>query len=434
MIDCRRLILNLVFFFLGLLIPLFWVASYGFAACIPGQIVSAATNDFTLVSGIVYTNGVVVSIDGVDNFCGRWMLSAGAEIQFVGCKALSASQLEYSWVATGRESNLNKTWWTFEGTCPEDTEPAECDNGILDNGEDGVDCGGDCSADCVSLQKCASDEKVETVVNVGTGEISYSCSKTVATDSNSQCPSGFTRTTADNLVDGQWVTTTECYKEIGPAVEFTGSESLADAWDADPANVPASTSDGWSKKSLSVVKMNGGETVVDNGDGTETASFSWSKTDDKGNTTNGSASVNRPAGSAAGTGFGSGGDGGPGIAPGYVGQIQEDQEKDPEETPGNYAFGDGTVASGELDDGVPGRVGAVFSGFVDSVKAAPVYAAFSSLTSVPTSTNSVSGLSLGSWGAVDIDFSLFQSAFASLGWVLVGLALWRSYKLIVANK
>jgi len=254
---------------------------------------------------------------------------------------------------------------TCESTCGVgETEFFNCAlvllaNGSQDGDEEGIDCGGTSGDDC------------ERYCPVGTVlELSNDMCQAVADpDSYGNCPSGYT----SNIVAG----VTACDYETPAVLAVTGM-----TFDQTEDEPPPEFSVSFTTFTTSA------ETVVDNGDGTETASIDVIKLDTAtGKQTTTTTSVTRDSGSTTGTGFATSPDG-PVILPGFSGSITG--ETGSEENPENYDMsGLSSVIPAEVYDSdisgdLPEQTDLVakFGLMIDAI---PLFSALSSVAITTTS-------------------------------------------------
>lgn len=282
-------------------------------------------------------------------------------------------------------------------------------NGVQDSGEEGIDCGGDNPSVCVSFCPGNTEELY------GPDGVTLGCFWYGLTDKYGTCPPS-SQSSEGLGVDGA------CYKQYDYVLA------------ADTVSVPSVDPPSFLKGTFSVVSSSSGEIVVDNGNGTETATITTRTIDSDGNDSTTVTSVDRPSGSPTGTGF-SGGGGTGGIDPGYSGTSETDEDTPPEENPDNYSLDSDKEFDSSVDENTGDRFSDRFSGFIERVKSAPIFDSLAGVFSgPPSSTLSVSVLSLGSWGDFNIDFSIFAHAFNGIGFCLVGASLYRAVRLVLANK
>jgi hypothetical protein len=160
------------------------------------------------------------------------------------------------------------------------SEPSYCSDNQISGDETGIDCGGSCSADCVLI--CPAG--YSSIDGVCVADL-----KNIA-DPLGNCPVGYVSVVggcrlADPTVDGYYM-----------------SQDFYD--DNFSLNPPDDLPDGFTiGLHISPFKLD--EIVIDNGDGTETATQEIFYIDDEGNPRKKILTVTRPLGSPTGTGFAS---------------------------------------------------------------------------------------------------------------------------------
>lgn len=268
---------------------------------------------------------------------------------------------------------------------PEPAEPAHCSNGQLDDGEAGIDCDGLCSAECQVGCPSGQEYFYSTVDN------RTLCGHLTDYDAFGNCTGG--------AVKGS----TKC---VDPN---TVAEPILFADSVDPPDAPPTTvvnTDG----TFSVTSSQ--EVVVDNGDGTETATITQTMTSPDGNSLTGTTSVDRPSGSATGTGFSESG----GVEAGYEGTVEEEE---PEEAVVGSSEAPETLDFGDTVDEKLSQIDSKTKAFVADVQSSALIQKMHNVFSVPASgSSSFTALDFGDYGTHDIDSSLNQEALSGLAGVM----------------
>jgi hypothetical protein len=221
--------------------------------------------------------------------------------------------------------------------CSNEWGPSTCFDGEVSGSETGIDCGS--GSGCLlfggSENPCQNYCPDGWIENGNTGD----CESFTDPDAYGNCPTGYSSYTFADNGTSTCVATTDSVS--GPV----GNAETPSAFDD---QIPAPNTGSFSSGTFSVTTMVSPETVVDNGDGTETATINKSVTNSDGSTSNTSTSVNRPSGSGTGTGFTSSG----GVAPGYDGSSSETGALAPEENSDNYEMGsaEGDFSGSSLDE------------------------------------------------------------------------------------
>lgn len=217
---------------------------------------------------------------------------------------------------------------------PEPDEPSTCSNGVPDGDETGIDCGGSCINEC-NATGCYPPAEYRTASD-GT----VSCAVYADVNSFGQCPSGYFKT--PTMTDCVALSSIDFnppswFDDGSPPVEGGGAPVLST--DPPPDYVPGPGDDP-NQGAFSSTTFNYAESVVDNGDGTETATISKVTTNPDGTTSTSTTSVNRPSGSAAGTGITADGE----VEEGFEGEkteeIPDEAVPGATEAPGPLDFGD----------------------------------------------------------------------------------------------
>lgn len=294
--------------------------------------------------------------------------------------------------------------WDWEGNELENN----CNNGVADAGEEGFDCGGECSSPC--LTACPGGTELTEVGEAGGQQI---CVYITQPNSLNQCPSGY-----EHSVQGSECHSIEWWEPAKLKEDYLTQQDMIDSlYTITPK--PEEFGGG----TLSIVKTASPESVVDNGDGTETATRTITTDDGEGNKSTETVSVDRPAGSQPGTGF-SDSPGGPGIAPGYEGTSTTDLQTDGSEDMENYNFDSSMPGPNdyntEIDD-MPEKesIIGIIDGMFDSL---PIVSALNS-TQIQTS-ETVCSVSAGEVFGKQIAINLCQweDLLRSLGAVFVIVA------------
>jgi len=271
-------------------------------------------------------------------------------------------------------------------------------NGQNDPGiEDGIDCGGQSDFPCIT----GCPENTEPV--------SSGCYHTTSPDSSGNCPTGYSKTI--NTATGVTLSCDKRVSDITLASQEWFSLNPLDPYEAGQSYTGGTFSE----------VVNSTTQTTDNGDGTSTKVTVQTGTDSKGNSF--TKTTNTVVDNSTGN---------------VLGQTSTTQtDTPPEDNPENYDYGspDGAV-DGDIDGEKADKFATRLDDFLASVNSSPVANSFSALSDTSNIGEGTSSytVSLGSWGEETINFSIFQTALNSLGYFLIFLSLWRSYRLIVANK
>lgn len=150
-----------------------------------------------------------------------------------------------------------------------------CDNGVLDTGETGIDCGGTCSGSCATY--CPPGYGVE--VDVDGVEF---CALSAPPDKHGNCPSGYslqTRQSGESVCihwdsDKNNTTLPDGTGYIAPTLAADGTTVTGQEPTGTTTPDPA-----WTGYSASVVEQTTPETIVNNSDGTSTGTTTHTKTE-----------------------------------------------------------------------------------------------------------------------------------------------------------
>jgi hypothetical protein len=159
--------------------------------------------------------------------------------------------------------------------------------------------------------------------------------------------------------------------------------------------------------------------VVDNGDGTETATRRRTTTDQDGNISSLTVNVIRPSGSEPGTGFD-----GYSVAPGYEGNSFIGEETDGSDNPNNYNW-DGTISgleeiSGEIEEQTEKKdIFGTIQGLVSSI---PLFDAINSVKITVTNPTCVLNAGVFYGKELTFDFCKWETFLRSIGAMMVAFA------------
>lgn len=281
-----------------------------------------------------------------------------------------------------------------------ETEPTTCSNGDRDGDETGIDCGGSCTSECVNY--CPDGTQPVPTYNGGQ-IVSYGCAN-IQDNKNSfgSCPSGwFPSSDGNGCVESLTVL----------LVQPSASQEYIDSF-TDPT---VEGSSGLTTGTFSQTEFYTPETVVDNGDGTETVKLTKITTGSDGSSTSSTTTLIRPSGSSSGTGFTA--DGTP--APGYEGTTDTDEEKPGEATVGSTERAELPDISDAINSGIDQSF-ATFNDFIDDVKNSELSDVFTNIMTPPadSSGSDVLSVDMGSYGSQTIDFTSSQGLYDILGGVL----------------
>lgn len=373
---------------------------------------NACSSDPSQIYGYIYYTAPAVGLysreSGSGTTCpqGFYYNHTQTELFHIVDSSLCVCAAQYSWQESGSSSAI-AGYECYEGACSNQfVDNALCDldafplfhNGQKDDGvEDGIDCGGQSNAACIS--GCPDN----------TDLVEGGCYHTTSPDSSGNCPTGYGKE-----ISSTTGATLSCSKRVASAT--VASQEWYDANPLDPYEGGASYTGG----SYSEVKNTTSQTV-DNGDGTSTKTTVETGTDSNGSsytkTTN--TLIDNSTGNVLGE------------------TSSTNTDTPPEDNPGNYDYGapDGSV-DGEVDSERADKFGVRVDDFFAAVGSSPIGTAFSGLSdtsSVGEGTSSFN-VDLGSWGQETFDLSIYATALNTLGYFLIALSMWRSYRLIIANK
>lgn len=355
--------------------------------------------------------------------------------------------------STGGASGVRVTYLSGganPGCTQDQLSPAHCSDLTKNDGESGVDCGGECG-DCET--GCPAGYDLETRPSPSGTQLPYCVnnSSTKDADAAGNCPGAMLKKNDDPSKCVSWKVPTfgspEYFDSLvgepdGGASTFTPG--------SDPKQDPgASPAEPTSKTTTDIVE-------VDNGDGTSTTTTTTTTTTTNPDGTSSVSKTTHTSTKSNSTGkelsstsnttytYNAPGPGGSG------------DDKDGDGLPDGYSAGSGSGGSGDgTGDGDPGAGGMVkgpeigaevnteivgrfqarLTSFLDAVKQAPVFGVVDGIASgPPTSNQSIAVLDTGSYGTIALDFGDWESVFTLLGWCLVGAALVRASRLVVANK
>lgn len=320
MIDYKRLLLNLLFFFIGILIPLLAFKS-AFAECIvltPTDVSSGLDSLSFDSSDFVYSpvTGRIMDVGGV------WYGPSSTCYSNITSNPTFTSTDRIQWYWGGSETcqytGAMGRWLSDEApitsACP--SEPITCGNGVKDGDETGIDCGGSCIASCVIACPPGTEELLGT-------DGQPACFWTSVTDDYGNCPPGTTSSEALGIAGA-------CYKEY----DYVSA--------AGTIEVPTVSGPSMGTGTFSVVEFETPESIVNNGDGTSTGTVTTTTTDSNGNSTTTTKTTDYT------------GENGTGDIAGTT--TQTDKDVAPEENPENYDYQleegeyDGEISSDDIPD------------------------------------------------------------------------------------
>jgi hypothetical protein len=337
--DYKRLALNLLFFWFGILIPLL-----AFQSAFAETWVESSTGTSwgaNRVEGTWSTeNGYSIEPQTAGSVCMAYQV--GDTWYKRTDKCISGAGRYVKTVETIADTYA-KLFYSYDY---QPSPPSHCLNKIQDEDETGIDCGGSCPDTCGELT-CP-----DGYIAILDGTTITGCAREGAKDSFGNCGAGF-------FYDSS---TKKCVSlnEVTSPISYGESYIPPELDPVDP----------FTPGQFSVTHFYSPEDVVDNQDGTETATISITSIDSDGGETFSTASVTRPLGSETGTGFGTGTD--PNqllfVAPGFEGQTDYQEDTVPEDEPGNYNY---QLEEGEYDgeiatDDVPDKesLTELFNGFI----------------------------------------------------------------------
>ncbi|WP_316348386.1 hypothetical protein [Desulfuromonas acetoxidans] len=297
-------------------------------------------------------------------------------------------------------------------------DPAENTNGIMDNGEDGIDCGGSTGVDCVKL--CQSGDNLF----FGDGNSSCAASDGLGVyDPFLSAPGDDYQSLVDSL---------DPYDENRPTGDDGSSVNVDDPgfWQNDleqwqDATIVTENEDG----SITTTESGGTLSVVDSG------SYEY--------TTTVTETTDRPDGSSeiveTTTATSSGGTT-------RISSTTTIINPDGSQTTSSSTTieGDGADGVAENESDTPessidgekiGRFGSRLADFFDTVSGAPVFSVFISVFTPPVlASDSSILLDFGSYGQKTFDFSDYSSTFSILGLILASAAFAYSCRLVFVNR
>lgn len=318
----------------------------------------------------------------------------------------------------------NQVYLSCTSYYPDAPIPATCYNGIRDGQEEGIDCGDVCDNYCMPYWVCP--DGYQRSLNIGTGE--EQCVKYTAPDKLGNCPSGTTKVVGSDS-SGNKITNCK-HPQIEPQVAYTAPHIASD-WSSNPEPVipkpewqgqnPDDKDFGYGVSVVEMVYPKETVSVTDNGDGTTTTVTKDVKTTSHGDgtsttiTTTTTTITNNSTGEI--------------VSQGHETKTEGD---DPTGNAANYSDSPG------IDEGTGnehGRFSQRVGAFVDSVRGAPIFGAFSTVLGGPSGSGSpVLSFDFGSYGFKQVDMSQYGSALGMVGYALIAAALFVAARLLIANK
>ncbi|MCF6205081.1 MAG: hypothetical protein L3J59_15665 [Methylococcaceae bacterium] len=322
--------LNLLAFLFGLTLVFIPFSVHAYDLCVD------ATNDS-------YPSGVALTWQsqfdpsdystGTYDYKGWWVYSSYGRLyhQTATTRAYTTSYNFYSGKSCSNDYPDYDSW--DSNGDPVTNEPISCTNGTKDPDEDGLDCGGVCTDACDS-SACYPPAKLTFMWNDSEGNPVYNCMFQTSPDSYKNCPSGY-YLNADKSI---CVSTDSDNNNGLPESYYSGD------WDVLPDGTTIPPPSWEPTDDTTSTSYDPTETVVNNGDGTETVTRTdttkkynpdtdtWDTTGTKDTT------VVRPENSPSGTGFTSDGSGGSAVAPGYEGSVVDTSDVPTEDNPENYDY------------------------------------------------------------------------------------------------
>ncbi len=265
-----------------------------------------------------------------------------------------------------------------EDPWPPPVEPNTCSNGQVDGDESGIDCGGSCSAECQFY--CPSGYEI-----LLSGDGIEFCGHESEPDELLNCPQG---STLREKTDGSsmCLATPDDYIPYGMSDEF-----YSENFELELSNLDIAEPTDFSGLDTGSTIDYSGESVVNNGDGTETATVSVTTTNSDGSSSTATTTVDRPEGSASGTGFAPSSSSPTGVQPaeGTPGNTLVTGTTATEDNPENYNYdlgsGEGDFDGSLSEDDIPEEddISDLFTGFLNDSPIATMITGSSIQTSAP---------------------------------------------------
>lgn len=436
----RHPTLSFAFFLAGFFITFAVLVSFANASCniytnsdLNSLTGGGSVNDY--ITGVPGVGGLPVRIYSVYASGGNWSSMNGQTGSCGGGQCLYyTDSIIYVISVTSNNDSACTTYVS---------EPSTCTDGLLDGDESGVDCGGSCSAVCTNV--CAGSETLMTFTDA-TGSAQNGCvAGLIPADSTGRCPDNngsynYTyRTTGDPGM---------CYTWEPVTYGSAASGALLPPPPAVPTNpYGTSTSKTSSTTTSSVVNPDGTTTTTTN----QTSSLTQSDGTVIGHESDVGQSTANADGSTdvVDTHTTTRDVGGSSVTTTTTTTSHLDSS-------GNVVSSNSSTTTGSTDDGktastvstsdapsgsVDGtrvdKFGSRMTQFVSDIQSAPVYGAFTNITTLPAdpggSSNAFS-VSLGSWGSAPFDLDDYSGIIDVLGWILVGISLLVTARLVIANK
>jgi len=279
--------------------------------------------------------------------------------------------------------------------------PPHCSNSIIDVDEVGWDCGGSCSPCKLG---CPSGSTV-----IFDGDATYKCLPDLSPlDAFGNLPAGY--------VAPEIVLASDILFNLVEVDFVDPAQGTYDDYDSIDLSFLDSTSEALTHVNGTFSVVHSAETVIDNGDGTETATVIKTQVNPDGfSGVSSSVSVKRPSGSNLGTGFNSDFS----IASGYEGAEIIDVPS--EISVGSSERNDMQLMDfSSLVDGGISRAETFLHDFFDRVQNVEMIAKLRSIMSVPSGSANTDALTVdfGGYGVHSVDFFASDSAMSTLRGVL----------------
>ncbi len=290
---------------------------------------------------------------------------------------------------------------------PPGTDPATCSDGTKTEGEDGVDCGGSCSDECI--KSCPTGEKL---FKTSDADIYY-CATVTAPDSNGVCTSGIPNASG-----------TQCHK-----IDFSGL-LISDQDYIDSINNSTDSSDS--------PVSDGAYNYLDSNPATSnTSTTTQTTTNPDGSTTVSKTTVNYDAdGNITGTSSSSGTTGADGNS--SSGSTSSDGDEADGGDGGDVVAGDGAedLDISEDIDLTYGSFGTAWDGFRDQLATTTLIASVQAFTNaIPTqSTGPIYTMEFGSYGSHSIDTGDYDQQLEIIGYALLIMSSFIGIRIILTGK
>ncbi len=320
---------------------------------------------------------------------------------------------------------------------PPGTDPATCSDGTKTEGEDGVDCGGSCSDECI--KSCPTGEKL---FKTSDADIYY-CATVTAPDSNGVCTSGIPNAsgTQCHKIDfsGLLISDQDYIDSINNSTDSSDSPVSDGAYnylDSNPATSNTSTTTQTTTNpdgSTTITKTE--KTTKSNGSTSTTTTKTTTNAD--GSTTVSKTTVNYDAdGNITGTSSSSGTTGADGNS--SSGSTSSDGDEADGGDGGDVVAGDGAedLDISEDIDLTYGSFGTAWDGFRDQLATTTLIASVQAFTNaIPTqSTGPIYTMEFGSYGSHSIDTGDYDQQLEIIGYALLIMSSFIGIRIILTGK